>query len=206
MKASQVYALARGAGLSHDQAVTATAIAWAESGLRPGAVGDVSLQDTTWGPSIGLWQIRSVKADRGTGRPRDAAKLKDPTFNASSMASISGGGRNWGPWSTYTNGAYRSHLAAATAAAGGATLPGSTLTAPTPTNTMEPVGWIPSPGDLAGGLGHLAGGIWNDGQDLADAVNPIPELLEALTVGVIMAAALGLGATLIVIGAWRAAT
>lgn len=43
-----------GAGLQ-----TAFSISLAESGGRAGAVGDVRLQDATWGPSYGMFQIRS---------------------------------------------------------------------------------------------------------------------------------------------------
>lgn len=101
-----------------DQLVTALAIARGESGWRSDAVGDVGLQTSKWGPSIGLWQIRSLVADRGTGRARDETRLRDPLFNARSAYSISGGGRDWSPWTVYRTGAYRAHLAAARAAAG----------------------------------------------------------------------------------------
>jgi hypothetical protein len=107
---AQIYALARNAGLPAVAATLATAVALAESGGRTDAMGDVGLQDATWGPSVGLWQIRSLKAQYGTGQPRDASRLTDPQFNASSMASISGGGKNFGPWSTYKNGAYKKYL------------------------------------------------------------------------------------------------
>jgi len=112
-------AAARGAGLSGDALVTAVAIAGAESGHNPRAVGDRSLagrrtpDGRTWGPSIGLWQIRSIDQERGTGRTRDASRLTDPDHNARSMATISNGGRSWSAWSAYTNGAYRGHLARA---------------------------------------------------------------------------------------------
>jgi hypothetical protein len=119
---AQIYALATGAGLSPAAATTATAVALAESGGRTDAVGDVALENSTWGPSVGLWQIRSLKAQRGTGGPRDETRLTDPTFNAASMASISGTGGNFKPWTTYTKGTYKSHLSQVSpaAAAGGA--------------------------------------------------------------------------------------
>jgi hypothetical protein len=107
----QIYALARNAGLGTSAAVTATAVALAESGGNPDAQGDVSLEDGTWGPSVGLWQIRSLKAEYGKGTPRDASRLTDPQFNAQSMAAISGQGANFGAWTTYTNGAFKSHVA-----------------------------------------------------------------------------------------------
>lgn len=79
----------------------AIAIAMAESGGDPGAVGDVGLQNATWGPSLGLWQVRSLKAETGKGTVRDANRLTDPAFNARAMYSISKGGKDWGPWSTW---------------------------------------------------------------------------------------------------------
>ncbi len=120
----EVYALATAAGLDHDSAVIATAIAWAESDLRPDAVGDIDLQDNTWGPSVGLFQIRSLHAHTGTGKDRDAERLGEPAFNARSMASISKGGTDWTPWSVWKNGAYRTHLdAVRSAVEGGQPLP-----------------------------------------------------------------------------------
>lgn len=116
---AQVYALAREAGLDAPKAVVATAIAMAESGLRTDAVGDVGLQDARWGPSIGLWQVRSAKAETGQGTSRDATRLTDPRFNARAMVEISGAGGNWRPWSVYKSGSYRTNLAKVTAAATG---------------------------------------------------------------------------------------
>jgi hypothetical protein len=98
---SAVYALARNAGLDPARAVIATAIAQAESGLRTDVPGDQGLEDAKWGPSVGLWQIRSVKAESGKGTTRDATRLTDPVFNAKSMAAISGMGTNFGAWTTY---------------------------------------------------------------------------------------------------------
>jgi hypothetical protein len=115
MEPSAVYALATGAGLDPEAAIIATAIAWAESGLDPQAIGDLDLEDGKWGPSCGLWQIRSLRADTGTGRPRDRERLLDPVFNAAAMATISGG-TNWSPWSVWKNGRYLAHIDAVRAA------------------------------------------------------------------------------------------
>jgi hypothetical protein len=90
---------ARDAGLRGSAVITAVAIASAESDLGPDKVGDTALQDATWGPSIGLWQIRSLKAEKGKGTIRDADKLKDPMSNAKAMVSISKNGTDWSPWS-----------------------------------------------------------------------------------------------------------
>lgn len=121
---AQVYQLAVGAGLSPPAAVIATAIAKAESGWNPDAVGDVNLENGTWGPSVGLWQIRSKKAAQGTGQDRDMTRLTDPIFNAQAMADISGMGTNFSAWTTYTTGAYKAYTSQAAAAAGQATAAG----------------------------------------------------------------------------------
>lgn len=105
-----IYSLAVGAGLSPAAATTATAVALAESGGRTDAQGDVGLEDGTWGPSVGLWQIRSLKAQYGTGGARDASRLTDPQFNAAAMAQISGAGGNFKPWTTFTKGTYKQYL------------------------------------------------------------------------------------------------
>lgn len=105
--------------LDTEAAIIATAVAWAENeDLDPNVEGDLNLQDETWGPSIGLWQIRSLKAQLGTGKERDAQRLKDPAFNARSMATISAGGTNWTPWTMFRNGRYRAHLEAVRQAIG----------------------------------------------------------------------------------------
>lgn len=111
MTGGELVALARGAGFSQTQARTMAAIALAESGGNPGAVGDQSLANATWGPSIGLWQIRSLNAQRGTGKERDATRLTDPTFNARA-ARIIFGQQGFGAWSVYSSGSYKSKLAA----------------------------------------------------------------------------------------------
>jgi hypothetical protein len=107
---AQIYALARDVGqLDPAAAAVATAVALAESGGRTDAEGDIGLQDGKWGPSIGLWQIRSLKAEYGKGQSvRDGARLKDPQFNAFAMATISNHGKNFNPWTTFTSGKYKS--------------------------------------------------------------------------------------------------
>jgi hypothetical protein len=182
----QVYALARGVGLSHEQAVTATAIARGESGLDADAVGDVSLTDATWGPSMGLWQVRSIKAERGSGQTRDAAALPDPAFNARSMHAISGGGVNWSPWSVFTSGAYAQYVDQVRKAVGsqGVDAPGA------PRNPAQDAGWnLPDPGDIAGGIGKglgKVGGLLNPFDDIIGAIWP------AVLTGLVVAGGIGL--------------
>ena len=111
LTASQVYTLLLQGGFAPEQARLMTAIAQAESSRNPGAVGDVALQTGTWGPSVGLFQIRTLKAETGTGSDRDIQRLmNNPAEQVKAAMNISGGGRNFRPWSTYTNGAYRKFL------------------------------------------------------------------------------------------------
>lgn len=102
--------VAKAAGFRGVALIVAVAVAGAESGYNDAAEGDVAIQDAKWGPSIGRWQIRSLKAETNTGQWRDATRLHDAGFNARAAYAISGGGANWGAWATYTNGTYRRHL------------------------------------------------------------------------------------------------
>lgn len=115
----QVALLAINAGFPDHEIVTAVAVAFAESGGRTGAIGDVALEDATWGPSVGLWQIRSLKADYGTGRLRDQQANLDPAVNARHASQLWHYTDTWHPWSTFNSGAYRQFEAAAQAAVAG---------------------------------------------------------------------------------------
>lgn len=97
--AARIAHTARRAGFPEWSIPKALAIARCESSLGAKPVGDEHLVDDRWGPSLGPWQIRSLHADRGTGRPRDPARLLDWDFNAASAYAISRGGKDWRPWS-----------------------------------------------------------------------------------------------------------
>jgi hypothetical protein len=124
---AKVYAQA---GFTGDALVTMVAIARGESGWNPGAAGDTSITNGTWGPSLGLSQIRSVNAQRGTGGWRDADALLDPAFNARAAFAISNGGTDFGPWTVYSAGIYQQFVeeakAAVTALGTGAMAAGAT--------------------------------------------------------------------------------
>jgi hypothetical protein len=86
---------------------TAVAIAKAESGLAPGAVGDMHLtffhEGRLMGMSCGVFQVRVLP-----GRP-DCETLKNVDANlrkARSLYEASG----WQPWSAWTSGKYRQYL------------------------------------------------------------------------------------------------
>ena len=110
---ARVYAQA---GFTGDALVTMVAIARGESGWNPGAQGDTTITNGTWGPSIGLSQIRSLNSQRGTGGWRDPERLSDPLFNARAAYAISNGGTNFTPWTVYTADLYQQYVTEAKAA------------------------------------------------------------------------------------------
>ena len=111
LTASQIYTLLLEGGFSEPQARIMTAIAEAESARNVNAVGDVGLQTDKWGPSVGLFQIRTLRADTGTGSDRDIERLTgNPVEQVKAALNISGGGDNFRPWSTFTSGSYRKFL------------------------------------------------------------------------------------------------
>lgn len=95
---AQLRELARANGFPNPD--IAAAVAMAESGGYPMAVGDVTL-----GFSIGLWQI-NLRAHREYA----ATSLYDPTANAKAALMISNRGTNWKPWSTFNSGAYKKFM------------------------------------------------------------------------------------------------
>lgn len=111
---AQVTAALASGGFSASGATTMAAIAHAESQLDPNAIGDVALENSTWGPSVGLFQIRTLKADTGTGSDRDIQYLQGSVAHQVAAAlHISNGGRNFGPWTTYADGDYQKYLGGA---------------------------------------------------------------------------------------------
>jgi murein DD-endopeptidase MepM/ murein hydrolase activator NlpD len=105
-------------GFRGDALKTAYAISIAESGGRSNAKGDIALQDEKWGPSVGLFQIRSLKNWKKWNDPyRDASRLQDPTYNIEAAWTKSKQGTNFKPWTTYTGGSFVKHLAEADAMA-----------------------------------------------------------------------------------------
>jgi len=85
------------AGGNNQVAAIAAAIAMAESGGNSGAT-DCDSNGTV---DRGLWQINSVHGSLST---------YDVMGNARAAISISNGGTNWQPWTTYTSGAYRQYI------------------------------------------------------------------------------------------------
>lgn len=105
-------ALCQWAGFSGANLNIAVAVVMAESKGNAKAVGDVSLADSKWGPSYGLFQIRSLRnpsAYSGVDTLRVASKLLDAQYNVKTAFKI-WKQDGWGPWSTYTSGAYKQYL------------------------------------------------------------------------------------------------
>ena len=106
---AQIAAFGHEAGWRGDVLVVAVAVALAESGGNPRAHNATPPDD-----SYGLWQINMLgplgpdrRARYGLGANRE---LWEPAVNARVAHAVSDAGRNWSPWSTYTNGSYRRHL------------------------------------------------------------------------------------------------
>jgi hypothetical protein len=142
LEPERVAKLAYDAGFRGRDLEVAVAVAMAESGGNPTIRGDVGIQDRTWGPSVGLWQIRSLHADRGTGRTRDELANARPAVNARHARTVwRERGGSFAAWSAYTNGAYRQHLSVAREAARSVskgTLVGQVVGAAPPTGAAPP--------------------------------------------------------------------
>ncbi|MER6471425.1 peptidoglycan-binding protein [Streptomyces collinus] len=112
MSLTALRALAKQAGFTGDDIKIAAAVAMAESKGDPGAIGDQGRVDQKWGPSIGLFQIRSLKHP-GQFPPPDTlrieGKLKDPLYNAKTAKAIKEA-HHWNQWSTFVSGAYKKYM------------------------------------------------------------------------------------------------
>lgn len=87
----------------------AYAVARAESGLRPHAIGDYTLDfkgkdGNVYGASYGVFQIRSLP-----GRPM-VKDLLDAKFNIEYAYKMSKGGTVWTAWSAYNNNSYKAFM------------------------------------------------------------------------------------------------
>lgn len=105
----ELYALARSVGLSPANAVTAAAIAEAESSGRTW----VTSANPDGGTNVGPWQLDTPG---GGGAGYTVAELQNPYTNAQAMAKASDGGTNWSTWATYAGGQYAAFTTAATQA------------------------------------------------------------------------------------------
>jgi hypothetical protein len=100
----------RTAGFDGESLVIMLAVTLGESAGDPYSHGDRQIADGKWGDSVGWMQIRTLRAQKGTGGPRDEDALLDPVNQAAAAWRISNGGTNWQPWGAFTNGSYRKFL------------------------------------------------------------------------------------------------
>jgi lysozyme-like protein/excreted virulence factor EspC (type VII ESX diderm) len=112
LSAEQIAKAAHDAGFRGHDLTTAVAVALAESNGDPHAHNGVPPDN-----SYGLWQINMIGAlgpDRRHQFHLDSNReLFDPETNAKAAYAISGHGNSFQPWTTFTSGAYKSHLDAA---------------------------------------------------------------------------------------------
>jgi hypothetical protein len=88
-------------GFQGSQMGAAMQIIGAESARRPGVQGDKNLVNSKYGPSIGLFQIRSLRdPDKYNDPMRNANYLDDPLFNVMAGYQKSNQGTSWNAWST----------------------------------------------------------------------------------------------------------
>lgn len=145
----QVRLLAVDVGFGKKDARIASAIAMCEGAYSQNgkqysnfdAIGDIDLQTDVWGPSYGGFQIRSLKADTGTGSIRDAERLLTPRFNVKAAKAIKKS-LGWNAWSCYKSGQYKAYLQDLFPAA-----PGT---------------YIVLAGDTLSGIGAKSGVQWTD--------------------------------------------
>jgi hypothetical protein len=109
LSAEQIAQAAHHAGFRGHDLTTAVAVALAESAGDPRAHNAVPPDN-----SYGLWQINMIGAlgpDRRDEFDLDSNReLFDPQTNAQAAFAISGKGDSFQPWTTFTSGAYKSHL------------------------------------------------------------------------------------------------
>jgi hypothetical protein len=106
----EVAALAFNAGWRGESLVEAVAVQIAEErGQNKFAIGDLNITNDTYGPSFGLWQIRSLRKPWEAGQPEEdrlrtfestseGADLLDPQTNADVAFQI-WKAKGWKPWS-----------------------------------------------------------------------------------------------------------
>lgn len=111
LSASSIAGYASAAGFTGNDLATAVAIALAESGGDPKALGDTNV---TPGGSLGLWQINLQYHPQYQANP---SALYDPQTNANAAYQIFQK-QGFSAWSTYNSDAYLNFLGDAQAATG----------------------------------------------------------------------------------------
>lgn len=102
------------AGARGDQLILLAAVTEGESNRRLAAVGDTTIMDATWGPSVGPWQIRTAKAKTGTGEARDINVASTLEGGAAAAVEIYNAAAAKGdpmrPWGAYLRGHTKSFV------------------------------------------------------------------------------------------------
>jgi hypothetical protein len=137
------------AGFTHRQARIMSAIAMVEAPAKVDGVhyadcdlvGDQELANSTWGFSYSFFQVRSLRAHRGTGQHRDELRLPTPWFAIQSARTIFLD-QGFQAWSTYNSGAYKAYLQDQF---------------PPPSNT-----WVVQSGDTLGSIAQTVDVPWDE--------------------------------------------
>lgn len=174
LSASRLYQAALAAGFGPGQAATMVEIELAESGGDVDAVGDTSLENATWGPSIGAPQIRTLKGQTGSGSDRDIEALTgDIVAQDKAAYDISQHGADFSPWTSFTSGAYATYSSTLSAIAPSGSSTGST---------------VPVAGGGAGGPFPVIGPSWLPWNWAADAGNAASGSVTSAASGVLSGA------------------
>lgn len=111
-QAAVLRALAK-AGATGDQLILLAAVTENESNRRIGAIGDTTITDHEWGPSYGVYQIRSRWDQDHTGGPRDRFALENNLDHQAWAAVQVYNGRKGDPmraWTSYLKGHHKSFV------------------------------------------------------------------------------------------------
>ncbi len=86
-------------------------ISLAEGGRQISCSADESLANSKWGVSYGVYSIRTLKAETGSGSCRDIQRLTNNLHEQTICAyEISGQGKTLNAWSTWTNGRWKRYI------------------------------------------------------------------------------------------------
>lgn len=179
---AQIADVAYGAGFRGKALTNAVAVALAESGGNPRAVGHNS--DKYRSRDRGLWQINS----HWHPEVSDAAAFS-PSSCAAAAYRISSHGKDWSPWSTWKNGSAGAQLGRARLASahatnhkGKGTKAGGQVNAPGTSPTITIIGvngtkTVPNDGHSYKGLG-VGGGSGGHGSSATAAAWSLPDPLD----------------------------
>jgi|JI10StandDraft_1071094.scaffolds.fasta_scaffold291758_3 hypothetical protein len=99
----------RKAGFQEDQLNLMMAISRAESGWRIEALGDTTITNKTWGPSVGVLQVRTINP----GHPQGCRIREQLNMNLDAQTSCGYQiykSQGYKAWSAYLNGSYKKFL------------------------------------------------------------------------------------------------